>query len=504
MNAAALPRVDRQSLSADTALSLLVGFLVLILFNTHRFLYGSVPVFPTDDAYITLHNAQVLLSGQPDPRFIGTPALAGSTSLVHVLLTAAFALVMPPLHALNATLWLGIGLYALGLLRLARVHGATPWQACLLTLMGLLAAQTPFQMLNGLETGLTLAGITWSLVAASATRPTRALPVLCALLPLLRPELLALALLLLGQQAARRRELRAIARDLAIFALTLAPFLVLLYSNTGALLPLTIAAKRAYFGEAALPLGVKLAVGQGHLGKFALLLGPALLFLLPLLRSTLGRLGLLFAFLLLAAYIESFPTALLQYYHRYLYVLLPFLWLACASLWQKGLPRWQGAVASGAAGIVVLQSLALFPTRWATYEGWFQEVAVELDSLAKFCDTLPDDGAIVLHDAGYLGWSSHRRLVDMVGLKTPAAIPLHQRFTAPRAGQGRLDAITTLAKEKNGRYLVVLQGWEEFYGIASGLQARGWGVVPLRTFAPDCPIPPRNRYQVWRLTAPKT
>jgi hypothetical protein len=41
------------------------------------------PVFPVDDAYITLHNAEVLYDAV-DPNYTGTPALVGSTSPIHV------------------------------------------------------------------------------------------------------------------------------------------------------------------------------------------------------------------------------------------------------------------------------------------------------------------------------------------------------------------------------------------------------------------------------------
>ena len=222
MDAESQPR----SFSTDTVLALLVGLVVLVAFNIHRFLYGERPVFPTDDAYITLHNAVVLVSGKPDPNFLDTAALCGSTSLLHVALTALFCLVLPPLTALNTTLWLGILLYGLGLLRLARVHGAAPWQAVLLTLAGLFAAQTPFQMLNGLETGLALAGVTWALVFASGEKPTRMLPVLCGLLPLLRPELIVLSVLLFAHQALRKRKAKPIALDLVLALLAAAPFLL--------------------------------------------------------------------------------------------------------------------------------------------------------------------------------------------------------------------------------------------------------------------------------------
>ena len=76
---AAPPQVSQGG--ADRALCAAV---ILLAASLHRALLGS-PVFPVNDAYITLHNAQVLHWGH-DPNYPGTPALAGATSAVHLAL----------------------------------------------------------------------------------------------------------------------------------------------------------------------------------------------------------------------------------------------------------------------------------------------------------------------------------------------------------------------------------------------------------------------------------
>ena len=79
---------------------------------------------PLDDAYITLHNARVLLSGQPDWIY-GSSYLAGATSLVHLALVALFATTDPIRGSVLVGL-LGTGLYIAGLvvLPIARVYRA--------------------------------------------------------------------------------------------------------------------------------------------------------------------------------------------------------------------------------------------------------------------------------------------------------------------------------------------------------------------------------------------
>src|SRR5262249_54188914 len=107
-------------------------------------LWQGTPVFPVDDAYITLHNAQVLHSGQ-DLNFPGSPALTGATSLLHTLLVAFLLLFLPPLWAMDVSLWIAIWLFGLGLARLAFVHRASVVQAFLLLTVGLTAARMPHQ-----------------------------------------------------------------------------------------------------------------------------------------------------------------------------------------------------------------------------------------------------------------------------------------------------------------------------------------------------------------------
>ena len=75
------------------------------------------PAFPLDDAYITLHNAQSLLSGVD--RQFGASPLLGATSSVHLLLVTALGLIVSLPWAAAIVAWGGAGLYLLGLSYLA-------------------------------------------------------------------------------------------------------------------------------------------------------------------------------------------------------------------------------------------------------------------------------------------------------------------------------------------------------------------------------------------------
>src|SRR5437764_1293450 len=134
------------------------------------------PLFDLDDPYITLHNAQALLSGH-DVSYGTTSPLVGATSAVHLLLVTALLLFVQPLWALYLANWLAILLYALGLARLAFQHKPTCLPAALLAAAGLLVAETPYLLPNGMATGLAVAGSVSAPVAASTATPRRLLPV---------------------------------------------------------------------------------------------------------------------------------------------------------------------------------------------------------------------------------------------------------------------------------------------------------------------------------------
>src|SRR5215217_7435917 len=94
------------------------------------------------------HNAEVLASGY-DANY-GVSALVGATSPIHLV---AVALVVPSFGTLPAGY-------------LVSVLGAAAYLH-----------------------GLALAGVTWSVVLARSSPHSRLLPVLCGLLPFIRPEL---------------------------------------------------------------------------------------------------------------------------------------------------------------------------------------------------------------------------------------------------------------------------------------------------------------------------
>ena len=464
--------------SADRALYAAITLLVLLAALLHRALVGS-PVFPMDDAYITLHNAQVLHWGH-DPNYFGTPALAGATSAVHLALVALLMFALSPPVALWAALWLATLAYALGLVRLARVHGGSPAQASLLALVGLGAGQVPHQLMNGLETGLVLAAATWALVLAS--EPERAgpgddgrpahrrvwLPCLCGVLPFIRPDLLPLSLGLLGLLAGRhvraagswRGAVRPVLGDLGLAVLCAAPWALWYGVSLGTPYPGTVEAKRLFFAQDGWAAPLKAQIVWGHLAQFAGDLGLVTLGALLLGRTAVGRVGLLFALALVAAYCLRFPDALGFYEGRYLYSLLPLVLYGAASAWRAG-PQGPGlrAAVTGLLVAALAQSYWRAPDFWARHQSYCGFTRHDLAGTAAWCNAhLPPGSTLLIHDAGYIAYGTRFRLVDLVGLKTPSSVAAHRALTHPSGGALRGAAVSRIARAGHADYLLVLSG----------------------------------------------
>jgi hypothetical protein len=464
----------------------------------------SLPVFPVDDAYITLHNAQVLWWGD-DPNFAGTPALAGATSAVHLGLVWLLMAFLKPLWALQAAMWLAIAAYVLGLSRLAFQHRASMPLAGLFVLVGLTAARIPHQLMNGLETGLAMAALTWVLVfATDADHPdSRALPILCGLLPFIRPEFAALSVILLVMRWHWRFQNRGTGRvvwrgcleDAALMACAALPWLIWYSASTGTPYPTTISAKRAFFAESGFPALIKMPCAEHNLETFLLAIGFLSFAGVGLALTKVGRISLVFCLVLVGAYCSQFPDALAHYEQRYLYITVPFILYGLAVLIGHA-SKTARAVALALLLVGVVQSLWMFPSRWHYYEVARSFTSTELASVVNGCNgNLPKGSKLLVHDVGYISYATNFPMVDFVGLKTPLSASYHKRETLPSMGAKRVDVVSEIAIRERPDYLVMLKTWDGIFGVTSGLRARGWGLRLLnKTTA---------AYQVYQMTPPR-
>lgn len=458
------------------------------------FATGRPFMFPLDDAYITLHNAQVLWTGH-DPNY-DVPALVGATSLVHLVMVALLSPVFGPVLAAFVVGLFGASAYLIGIERLGERYGLGSTTIALLLLIGGGTGFVLYQLLNGLETAWVLAAVTWAIVLASDSRPRRSLAVLCGVLPFLRPELAALSAALMARQAYRRATengfksaLPAIVHDGALSVLAALPWLVWTWAQTGQIISNTAGAKMAFFAEESVPLWGKTMMALVALARG---LGPVLVALYFVKRSSLAAALWAFLVLFLAAFIVKFPHGLFHNFYRYEYALLPVcLWALCEICRSRGGPLVLIIASLWAAGTVGFGFSAV--------RGAAPLLKDEMDAAAWARKHIPADQPMLVHDAGLIAYASQLRLVDVVGLKTPTSTVSHERWTVPSGGVGRARAVAEIAARGKVRYAMILQDQEGFWSsIGTDLTATGWRLKLVRSSS----IP--NGYDIFKLTPPGT
>jgi hypothetical protein len=473
-----------QGRSAFYAASAIIAALICAWIGLHT------PIaFPLDDAYITLHNAQVLRNGV-DINYQGTPALMGATSLVHLALVTGFTFVASPEIASFLVAAGAVILYVVGLARLAFDLGVGQRMALIAVLLGTLSGYVPYHLFNGLETGLALAAGVWSLVFALSNKPNWPLPVLCGLMPFIRPEFIALSALLMGRQFwLRRKDAKGIALDLWLVILASLPWLAWTYLNTGAITPATISAKSVFFAESARPFVER---------AFLLLFCVAPMTLVPMFagfvaipRHVIGILCTTFFVLFIGSYLLKLPGALTHNYYRYGVILAPFsvFGMICAAK-RKDVFRW---LPYGA----LVMTMITASSATATYERGVESTRANLMQVASWTEqNLPDDSVVLVHDAGYIAYKTHLHLVDVVGLKTIGSSETHAQITAPSNGARRPEAVHRIASAFHVTHAIVLNDASFWWDTALALKAHGWSLTTLR------PARTIGDYAVFKLTPP--
>lgn len=476
------------------ALYIALFIFLIALFSTA---WITNPVYPIDDAYITLHNAKALLNGY-DYNYDNISPLAGTTSLVHLLLVA---MAMPLMGDWSSwfVAWLATTLFALGIFKLACSYKLTIFNSYLLVAVALTSGLIWYQLLNGLETGLATAFIIWLLAFASEAKDSslKACGFLAGLSPFIRPEMIALSgLIILWKTELLFRKDGNIDQIKILFLYALlgfTPFAVFSIWQVGSVFPLTIDAKRAFFSEDSADYAYKLSVVMGGIKIFFSQIGFLSLGLLVLPFTSLGRICLGFMTVFYVVYFLQLPGALHHYFFRYQYILLPLLLIGAVTALssEKKFIR----ILSVSIGLFALSfSVYSFKSNLLYYINSNSFTQNELEPLAIWAKTnIPSDQTILIHDAGYMAYFTNFRLVDFVGLKTPSAIALHKQLTNPSSGQKRIDAIEIIAKQADAHYLIMRDGWENAFGVAQGLKSRGWVVEMIRPGA----------YQTYRIEEPK-
>jgi hypothetical protein len=485
---------EKSTYDKRQAIYIALFIFLIALFSTA---WITNPVYPIDDAYITLHNAKALLNGY-DYNYDNISPLAGTTSLVHLLLVA---MAMPLIGDWSSwfVAWFAITLFTVGTLRLAVSYKLTAPHSYLLLALALTSGLIWYQLLNGLETGLAMAFIVYLLAYASeeTENSLKACGFLAGLSPFIRPELIALSgLIILWKIELLIRKEGGIKQITILFLYALlgfTPFAAFSIWQVGGVFPLTVDAKRAFFAEDSADFADKLKVVLNGIKLFFKQIGFLSLGLLVLPFTSLGRICIGFMAVFYVVYFLQLPGALHHYFFRYQYILLPFLLIGAVIAFssEKKVIR---ILCSGLGLFALLFSIYSFKSNLLYYTDSNNFTKNELEPLAAWTNAnIPANQTILIHDAGYMAHFTNFRLVDFVGLKTPSAIALHKQLTNPSRGQKRIDAIEIIAKQADAHYLIMRDGWEDSYGVAQGLKSRGWIVEMIRPGA----------YQTYRIEEPK-
>lgn len=428
-------------------------------------------VFPLDDAYIVTDNAQTLLAGGVDDSYQQS-SLVGTTSAAHLLVVAAFGLVFSLELAAFLTTALFTSLYTVGLARLLYQISNSQWVTLAAVTLGLFTSYSLRQLYGGLETGLAMAAVVWGL-SLTASNSRTLLPILCGIMPFIRPELAALGMSIFGWRWYKSQfNLSLILRDISLFALAFFPWLAWFYFTTGHISSHTGSAKVAFFAEAALPWSQRWVIFSAVIRGSTLL---ALLVGVFFLRNPYRFPALVFTIALLGAYLLFLPGGLGHNSSRYLHILLPI-----------GLAGYV-TVISALSGKARVAFLVLFSAvilvspapsdRFALGKPLVPKDGRTASLWAK--SNLPANARVLIHDAGMFAWETSFETTDIVGLKTPSSIASHEKFTRPSAGQNRSAAINEIAVTNDITHAIILN--DLFWGqLANDLREEGWELNAIR------------------------
>jgi hypothetical protein len=395
-----------------------------------------------EDAFISLRYARNLATGlglvyNPGERVFG------ATTPLHVLILAGFASLhlTDPLFAAKLLAITADAVTTLVWYRLIyRETGSRAGSLAFAAAFGL----SPFIVeiaVSGMETSLVLCCLTLAFEAVYSRRGA-VLGVWLGLLLLLRVDTALFVLILLAARA--RRERRLPLREVGLMAAIAAPWFLFSLAYYGSVIPNSIPAKLNAYNIHMHDMGRQFRFTLSHFtpyrsgaraGLFAAIFLPVFLWgaadalrrrpvMLPVLLLFLAE----WAFLVLPRSVIFFwylPPLLLPYY-------------VLGGVGMSELLRWHAATLTRqelhrAFCLTLVGGLALHTAHWLTTAAdrrWaiqsYEETVRKPIGLWLARNT-PADAVVSAEPIGYIGYYSHRRILDEVGLVSPKVIPFTRR-----------------------------------------------------------------------------
>ena len=457
--------------------TLTLGLLVGIASSLWVALLGR-PEYPLDDAYIVQHAVQGLLTGE-ETRFIGARPVDGATSPIHLLLVTSLSLILPIAWSQWVIGTLALFAYLLGILKLSHQNGLSTRLSWLLVFLGVLSGVNVQHLMNGLETTLAMASITWCLVLFQNPGLSKPGAFLLGVLPFVRPELGALSLLLTLRWLAQAHSLSVLKKELPglllFIALGIAIPILFIGATGGHLFPETASAKAYFFAEGCLPLGQKLILASVAWLGFYSTLGVAGIGFAGLVNKPSSHIALGFISIFFIAFALRLPGAFTHNWFRYPYVLMPFLilgWIDLLAIPNGKIVRITRTIFCASLLLAVIG----LPKQLSEYQRGIEVSRVELAGVSDWINAHLEDNAILLvHDAGYISLKGTQSLVDLVGLKTPSNIEIHKNHTYKACSRDP-SAIDLIARRNRVTHFVVLDEWDQIFHLTDGLKDTGWAL----------------------------
>lgn len=446
------------------------------------------PSLLLDDAYLTLHNADVLLSGE-DLNY-NVSGFVGATSPVHLLLVSVFGLLFDLERSAIVVGCLALGLYVWGLVLYTRRLDCNFLQSITILVVGCVVGVTPLWIMNGLETGLGMAVAVWLVLLSDSANRGRAFWLLAAVSVFVRPELGLLAVFLAMSFWPGRAKAVTWLSGVVMSVCMVGSTWIILYTMTGVTVLDTARAKMAFFAESGMHLQSKFTWVGGSVGAFLVSCGMPALGILGALKSRTLIVYALWCVVIIVIAFVQFPGSLAHNSSRYLAPVVPLIALGTSQLFPLLKSR---VILFSVTVALIIGSLASLPDMLDRLERSHIVVRDELAHVAIWCDSRLDSSSVlIVHDAGYIAYATDFKIVDMVGLKTRKSADLHRLSSQVSGGRTRIAAVSTIALESGATHLIVFDEWDQIFEITGGLQDLGWGLEPVYI----------ERYTVYKLTPP--
>jgi hypothetical protein len=181
----------------------------------------------------------------------------------------------------------------------------------------------------------------------------------------------------------------------------------------------------------------------------------------------------------LANYLRWLPSALNWNSGRYQFIFVPVVVFGLVDTLTAP-ERWRRLIARGCLAAAIFSTLCTVQVQSTNYEHALAVYRTNLIETIVWANAhIPPGSMVMIHDAGYVAYAGHFRLVDCVGLKTPEAVSINRVLTFPSNGAKRPEAIAKIAELFHPQYLIAVKSWNSGFILAGSLRRAGWRVTKI-------------------------